>query len=108
MLSGSFFFSEKPRDRIKRHLIFWLCWWLYFGMLHAINPFGKEEISYFRNLPFTIPESILHLIPQMLITYSILYFVWPRYILTRTYFKAGLLFVLIIFSGAILNLVMIK
>jgi hypothetical protein len=51
-----FFFSEKPRDRIKTPSHFLALLWLYFGMLHAINPFGKEEISYFRNLPFTIPK----------------------------------------------------
>jgi len=81
MLNYSLVFSEKRSIRIKRHLLFWGFWWCYFGMMHAVQPFGRPEISYFRNLPFTISESILLMLPQVVLTYPMLYFVLPRFIL---------------------------
>lgn len=92
---NSFIFSEKRSDRIKRHVVFWLVWWLYYGMLHAANPFGRPEIMYFRNIPFTFLESLLQLIPQLVLAYSLLYFVLPHFALKKKYFLA-ILFALII------------
>ena len=79
MLNQNLIFSEKWSARIKRHLLFWVVWGLYFGILHAANPFGQAEISFFRNLPFTISESILFLIPQIILAYTVLYLALPLY-----------------------------
>jgi sensor histidine kinase YesM len=79
MLINTFIFSEKRSDRIKRHLVFWLIWGTYFAFLHAASPVLGPESSYFQNLPFTLTESILLLIPQMVITYLTLYFILPFY-----------------------------
>lgn len=79
MSINTFIFSEKRSDRVKRHLVFWLIWGAYFAFLHAANPVLKPESSYFQNLPFTLTESILLLIPQMVITYLTLYFILPVY-----------------------------
>ena len=72
-------YSNKWSIRLMRHFLFWFCWWVYFALLHAANPFGKPEISYFRNLPFTITESVFHMFPQMIITYVILYVAFPLF-----------------------------
>jgi len=79
MSINTFIFSEKRSDRIKRHLVFWLVWGFYFGLLHAANPFLKPEASYFRRTQFAYVESFLMLIPQMVVAYLILYFVFPMY-----------------------------
>jgi hypothetical protein len=100
-------FSEKWQTRLKRHLLFWGLWWLYFGLLHAANPFGKPEISYFRNLPFTITESFLMLIPQVLLTYALLYLVLEKFALKKKYLKAILLTILIWAICGVINWVMI-
>ena len=92
---NNFIFSEKRSDRVMRHVVFWLAWWFYFAILHAANPFGKPEIMYFRNIPFTFIESFLLLIPQFILSYSLLFFVLPHFALKRKYLLA-ILFTLII------------
>ncbi len=102
MLNYSLIFSEKRSDRIKRHLLFWGFWWFYFGLMHAVQPFGKPEIAYFRNLPFTISESVLLMLPQMALTYPMLYYVLPYFILHDKYFKAFLwTIVFILITGVV-------
>ncbi len=108
MTENSFIFSEKKSDRIKRHLLFWFCWWLYFGFVHAASPMGKPEISYFRNLPFTVSESILLLIPQTLLAYPLMYFVLPRFILPGKYLKAFLWIIVFLFLSVVVNSMMIQ
>ncbi len=108
MISKNFILSEKKTDRIKRHLLFWACWWLYFGFVHAANPMGKPEIYYFGNLPFTISESLLMLIPQTLLAYPLLYFVLPSFIFKSEYYKAFLWTLLFLFLSLVANIIMIK
>ena len=108
MINQEFIFSEKRGDRIKRHLLFWACWWLYFGFVHAASPMGKPEISYFRNLPFTISESFLMLIPQTLLAYPLMYFVLPRFILPAKYMKAFLWIIVFLFLSVVVNTMMIE
>ena len=79
MFNQNFIFSERKSVRIKRHMLFWLVWGVYFAMMHAASPFLKPKSSYFQNIPFTLAESFLMLIPQIVITYIIIYFVLPIY-----------------------------
>ena len=76
-----FILSDERNDRIKRHLAFWFIWWVYFAVSHAANPFGEEEISYFRNPVFTLTESVLLVLAQIPMTYGMVYWVLPRFIL---------------------------
>lgn len=107
MALQNFIFSEKRGDRLKRHLVFWLFWWLYFGTMHAVQPFNPE-LSYFQKLPYTISESILHLVPHIILAYSMLYFVLPRYLLKNRYMPAILCTILLMFFTALINLMMIE
>src|SRR5690606_27016048 len=79
MSFSTFIFSEKRSIRIKRHILFWILWWLYFGALHAAKPFLKPESSFFMRTEFAFAESFLFMIPQIIIAYLILYFVLPMY-----------------------------
>ncbi len=107
MLNREFIFSEKRSDRIKRHLLFWVFWWLYFGTMHAVLPFNPE-LSYFQKLPYSILESILHLIPQILLVYPLLYFVLPRFLLNNKYISAFIWTAVFVVACAIINLMMIR
>jgi len=107
MTINTFIFSEKRSDRIKRHLVFWLIWGTYFAFLHAANPILRPASSYYRNLPFTLSESILLLIPQMVITYLTLYFFLPFYT-KRNKIIAVILLVMTWVLSSFLNMVMIK
>ena len=80
-----FIFSEERSDRIKRHLLFWFCYWFYFTALHAASPGGKAEISYFRNIPFATLEAFCLLVPQAFLAYAMLNFVLPQFLLRNRY-----------------------
>lgn len=79
MSINDFIFSEKRSIRVTRHLLFWLLWGLYFGMLHAANPFLKPSESYFQRTQFSYAEAVLQLIPQAMVAYLLLLFVLPMY-----------------------------
>ena len=107
MTINTFIFSEKRSDWIKRHLAFWLIWGTYFAFLHAANPVLAPESSYFQNLPFTLTESILLLIPQMVITYLTLYFILPFYT-KRSKVIAVIFLVIAWVISSFLTMVMLK
>ncbi len=88
MINQDFIFSNKTSYRFRRHVAFWFCWWLYIATTHAANPMGKPEISYFRNLPFTLSEAVLMLIPQIVLTYYLLYFVTTNFLFKNRYWAA--------------------
>ena len=102
-----FIFSEKRSNRIKRHLFFWIVWGLYFGILHAANPFLKPEASYFQKTPFALLESLLILIPQIIVAYTTLYFVLPMYFRDKKILKPIFFGVVVWFLCGVLNLYMV-
>lgn len=99
-----FILSDKRNDRIKRHLVFWFLWWLYFGLSHAANPYGKPEISYFRNPVFTLTESFFFLLAQVPMAYGMLYWVLPKFILKKKYVVAFVVAVVFWFFIGVLHL----
>ena len=86
-------FSEKKSGRIGRHLLFWVVWGGYFVATYMAFPFLRPEHSYFRNIPFTLAESLIHLTLQAIITYTTLYFILPIYTEQKRFLKGLLLIV---------------
>jgi sensor histidine kinase YesM len=102
MSLADFIFSVRKRDRIKQHLLFWGIWYLYITFTHAANPLGSTEISYFRNPVFTLTESFFTVFAQVPTVYTMLYFVFPNFILKRKYLLTLVwIFVLWFLCGAI-------
>lgn len=99
-------FSNEKRYRVGRHVLFWICYWIYYGMLHAAQSFGGPEIMYFNNLPYTLTESILTMIPHMLLAYPMLYFILPKFFLKKKYLAGFVLLAVVWFCIACLNLFM--
>ena len=99
-----FIFSEKRSVRITRHLLFWIVIVLYFDWLSwtifgtgVYNPNDSNDHNLFVTL-----SSILMLIPQWLIVYPLLYFVFPRYLLNNKYVLAFIWIIgLVVFSAFI-------
>lgn len=107
MFSQQFIFSEERSDRIKRHLVFWFFWGLWFTFIHALLPMTNPGSNYFKNIPYSLVESPLLLIPQIFLTYPLLYFVLPRYILTNKYIKAIFWCAVFLVISGIINQLMI-
>ncbi|QNA45426.1 sensor histidine kinase [Lacibacter sediminis] len=102
-----FIFSEKRNDRIKQHLLFWAAWYLYIILTHAANPLGQPEISYFRNPVFTFTESFFTVFAQVPIVYSMLYFVFPKFILKKKYFVSFVWMMLLWFMCGAFTLILL-
>lgn len=99
-----FLFSEKRNDRIKQHLLFWSIWYPYITLTHAAFPFGYPEMAYFKNPVYTFTESFFVVLAQVPLTYGVLYFVLPKFILRKKY-VLGLFWIIVLwFAGGIINL----
>ena len=63
---------------------------------------------YFNNLPYTLTESALLIIPQLLLAYPILYFIFPHFFLKRRYLTGFLLTAILWFIVACFTLLMVQ
>jgi sensor histidine kinase YesM len=96
-------FSNEWKYRIRRHILFWLCFWVYFAVTHAANPFGGKEIAYFNNPIYTLSESVLFMIGQMPLVYIMLYFILPALLLKKKYVLGIFAIVLLWFFGGVMT-----
>ena len=87
-------FSDNKKYRIRRHLLFWVLWALYFTSSHTASPFLGPEDSGFRNIPFTATEGFLTVLCIVPICYLTLYLIIPLYTKNRKAVKATLLLVI--------------
>jgi len=92
-----FIFSDEPWYRIRRHLAFWVFWWLSQGVLYSV--FGSSKISYPLQLLDSTFESLAFMIAHIFLAYALMYFVIPRYLLKQKYWHTAI-WVLICFLGA--------
>jgi hypothetical protein len=108
MSFNKFIFSEDWKVHIFRHLVFWFFWFIYFGLLHAANPMGLQEVAYFRNIPYAMTESFVMLTPHLFLTYTMLLFVLPRYLMNGKYFTSICCIAILLPITAYINLFLIK
>lgn len=90
-----FIFSDERKYRIRRHLYFWLFWWIFFSLLYAYTA-GLNLLPDSRRLPVSTINSIFFMAPHMFLSYSLMYFVIPQFILKGKY-KSGAAIVLLLF-----------
>jgi len=80
--------SNERKYRIGQHLLFWGIWWFYINLTNAALPIGYREMAFFKNPVFSFAESFFIVLAQVPITYCILYFVLPKFILKKKYLPA--------------------
>ena len=93
MPSQHFLFSDKKSDQVRRHLLFWTVWGIYFISLHLAAPFLGPKDSYFNNIPYTATEGFLIFISLIPICYLTVYLILPIYTKRKKLLMAILLFV---------------
>ncbi|MCZ8022927.1 MAG: sensor histidine kinase [Cyclobacteriaceae bacterium] len=80
---ADFVLSDQLKYRFGRHFLFWFVCWFFFGSLYAANwfIFGAHGtgISYI--------EALFFLPCHMFLSYSIIYFLFPKYLSTDRYFR---------------------
>ena len=106
-----FIFSDKPRQRARRHVIFWLLWWTYFaGTYYYYVQVGLKKIDFGDLSSILFLKTFLLVIIHMLSCYTFIYFLLPRYLLKARYvsFVAGtiILAVVLLFTGYYIHLLL--
>ena len=100
MTIKDFIFSEKRSDRVKRHLLFWFCFWIFLALLYAADPN--------RNVPRAIVYSFSTIVPQVFFTYALISFVLPKYLLKNKYFFSFLWIAVFSVITAVMNFSMVR
>src|SRR5688572_16397621 len=96
-----FTFSAKRRHRLRRHLVFWLLWFIYFtASYYHYQQTGLEKAEFeLWNAPFII-KTILLLLLHIITCYLFINFLMPRYLFTKKY--TALAFGILVLSFVIL------
>ncbi|RYY54721.1 MAG: hypothetical protein EOO09_13330, partial [Chitinophagaceae bacterium] len=97
-------FSNQPRHRIVRHLAFWVSWTLFQLVLYSFTPsplLMKQD--FLTRVYITFPETILFLLPQMFLAYSLMYLVISRMVLPGKYLIAIAATLLLIVATALFS-----
>jgi sensor histidine kinase YesM len=84
MHASPFIFSNERKWRLRRHISFWVAWWLFAGFIYSVGPL-PVNIAYGRNLLRSLLESMAFLPLHFFLAYSLIYFVIPRYLVKGKY-----------------------
>lgn len=107
-----FIFSDSARHRIARHVSFWLFWGVFQGFLYSFVSIQRGVFHYIPRLQSSLVESFVFLIPHMFLSYMLIYFVIPRYLLKQKYLLTtiwvSILFVAAAFLSTILSITIIE
>ena len=79
-----FIFSDEPKQRVARHVSYWLFWGLFQGFLYSFVAI-KSSYEFFERLQTSLAESFIYLIPHIFLSYMLIYFVVPRFLLKQKY-----------------------
>jgi sensor histidine kinase YesM len=84
MQQHPFIFSDEKKYRIRRHLAFWLFWWIFQGFLYSFLAIARD-IPYTKQLCISLMESFIFMFNHIFLAYSLMYFVIPGYLLKQRY-----------------------
>lgn len=91
MSREQFIFTEKFPQKLYRHVVFWLVFYL-FSLLTYFHD-GLEKIGFKNWAILEMSEDFFHVLTQMLFCYAVLYLLYPFFLQSKKYiaFIAGLL-----------------
>jgi sensor histidine kinase YesM len=90
--------SNRLSYRIGRHVVFWVVCWAFMGFLYSFNYYYLPTQDYFL---LSYVESFLYLPQHIFLSYSIIYFVLPRFILKGKYWNGLIAIALLIVLAAL-------
>ncbi|MBO9658631.1 MAG: histidine kinase [Chitinophagaceae bacterium] len=100
----SFIFSNEARWKWIRHLSFWLTWLLFQLFLYSFTPSPVlSGQGFWTRVYITLPDTVLFLIPQLFLAYSLMYIVIPRLVIPGKYAWAMAATLLLILSTALFS-----
>jgi sensor histidine kinase YesM len=95
-----FIFSNERKYRLRRHVAFWVTWWLFMAVIYSAGygPVVPYSAALFRSAI----EALIFLPTHMFLSYSLIYFVIPKYIIKGRYVLAAVwVFVLFVLSALV-------
>lgn len=97
-----FIFSNERKYRVWRHAAFWIFWWLFFGILYSYT--AKFSLfPDFKRIPVSMVDSFFFMIPHMFLTYSLIYFVVPKFVVKGKYIESAILVLFLFFLVACIS-----
>jgi sensor histidine kinase YesM len=105
MTQYPFIFSDEPKYRIRRHLAFWVFWWLFQGVLYSFVGIDNDK-SYPAQLLISIVRSLVFMVAHTFLSYALMYFVLPRYLLKQKYVLTAVWVIILFLLTAILSAVL--
>jgi hypothetical protein len=106
MQQHPFIFSNAWKYRLRRHVAFWVFWWLFQGFLYSFIPVNNGD-SYWENLGMAMLDSLIFMASHIFLAYSLMYFVVPRFLLAQRYWATAswtaALFIATAFSSVFLG-----
>ena len=97
-----FIFSDERRYRIRRHVAFWLFWWIFQGFLYSFVAVYSTT-AYLNRLPASMLESLIYLSSHIFLAYSLIYFIIPRYLLKQRYWATSAWTIIFFFLTAVVS-----
>lgn len=98
-----FIFSDKPKYRIRRHLAFWVFWWLFQGVLYSAVGAFEHVYTYPPKLLNSVCESLFYMLAHITLAYGLMYFVIPRYLLRQRYLQTATWVVILFLGTAVIS-----
>ncbi|MEO8416414.1 MAG: histidine kinase [Ginsengibacter sp.] len=103
MTSYPFIFSKKYR--LKRHFLFWFCWWAFESFLYSFAPL-LANATVLNKFVVTSLDAFAYLVPHMFLAYTLMYFVVPVLLLRGRYLlTAAVVMLLFLVTAAISALI---
>lgn len=97
-----FIFSDQLKYRFWRHISFWLFWGLFLGFLYSYVS-GDPTESFSSRLSRSILDSFAFLPSHIFLSYSLMYFVIPRFIIKQRYGVAAFWIIVLFFITALIS-----
>ena len=104
MVNREFIFSEKKSDRIKRHLMFWFCFWLLNALSNAFSPSTTDK-DFFRTIPNAALGAFQDMVPQVFLAYALTAFVLPRFLLKNRYFLSFFWLIFFVYATGFISFI---
>jgi sensor histidine kinase YesM len=97
-----FIFSNAPYYRWRRHLAFWGVWWFSQAILYSFAP-PLHPSDYIQRLELSSIDAVIYLAPHMFVSYMLMYFVIPRYVVKGKYVQTALLMIVLFLGAAVIS-----
>jgi two-component system LytT family sensor kinase len=99
-----FIFSEKFSWKCFRHLSFWFCWYIFQVYLYSFTPSPiLLRVDFVERIRINLGESFWFMLPNLFLSYTVMYLVIPKQIIPAKYLKATLTIIALIVLTAVIS-----